>query len=175
MANIIVSDLKRMFLKFYRCPKSFDFAQGVRFMEYMETQQKPDYKPLAITFLSAAVFTVYMGQEKTMEWTQETAASIHSEAIADGEKRSRIFNAAIPLGDTERRFTLLSFSLRSVRKEAQAQDNAAPIICVTETGGWRLPFTTTAYAASSSACAIGYNMNNPFFSTNLPEYALRYR
>lgn len=143
-------------------------------MEYMKTQQKPDYKPLAITFLSAAVFTVYMGQEKTMEWTQETAAIIHSEAIADGEKRSRIFNAAIP-GDTQRRFTLLSFSLRSVRKEAQAQDNAAPIMCVTETGGWRLPFTTTAYAASSSACAIGDNMDNSFFRTNLPQYALRYR
>ena len=144
-------------------------------MECMKTQQKPDYKPLAITFLSAALFTIYMGQDQTMEWTQETAASIHSEAIAEGEKRSRLFSAAIPAGDTERHFTLLSFSMRSVRKEAQAQDGTAPIMCITETGGWRLPFTTTAYAASSSACAIGHNMDNPFFRTNLPEYALRTR
>jgi hypothetical protein len=114
-----------------------------------------------------------MGRDKTMECTQETAASIHSEAIADGEKRSRLFNATIPAGDTERRYTLLSFSLRSIRKEAQ--DSTAPIVCITETGGWRIPFTTTAYAASSSACAIGNNMDNPFFTTNLPEYAFRYR
>jgi hypothetical protein len=139
----------------------------------METQQKPDYKPLAITFLSAALFTAYMGLDQTVEWTQETAASIHSEAIAEGE-RSRIFNATTPFSNTEQ-IGMLSFSMRSVRKEIQMQDSSAPIMCITETGGWRLPFTTTAYAASSSSCAIGHNMNNPFFRTNLPEYALRTR
>ena len=81
----------------------------------------------------------------------------------------------IPSGNTERHFTLLSFTLRSIRREAQPLQDAPPITCITETGGWRVPFTKFAYAATSSACAIGNNMHNPFFSTNLPEYALHYR
>lgn len=132
-----------------------------------------DYKPLAITFLSAALVVTYLDREQSLAWTQDTAESIHRKTIAEGEKQAGIADTSIPASDNIRTISLLSFYLHSLRREASHQ-TADPVTCATETRGWRIPFTNIALAKSATACSIGPYAADTLLQIQEPAYALRY-
>lgn len=143
-------------------------------MECMKNSVKKYSISLAAAFLGAALVAAYTSKDAMMEKTRETGTDIHNRTIAASLKNSHLFNTTIPESRTESHFSLLSFSLRTVRREEQAKNTSTPIVCITETGGWRVPFSNNALVSSSSACSIGYKAASNRLQLNQPEYAFRY-